>query len=524
MPRRTARRPSGAGELDGATLAAAGSFFGLDLSDHDSDIRIVLQSDSIVDILSSPPYNVASVVLEPDPADGPDAPPRQMSLEDLVASRPNGRLLKAREWVNRYDAAGARQLVLELRKFDRRTAYILPLRHGETPEEVGRPEHARGLLIAMGLGYTESSVRLIDRVCEGWAKIARSDRDGDCLEVNRRVLDHSDRPAASKLERLPVGSLPDEDDRGWDRLLPRQWNLGQWIANSDIASRRRSKDRIEAPGPSLDYAIILRHTNRQGTDQRVEFVCAGFSEFGTFRAGQYLATNWQKLQFEASNPHEDHSCGDFLAIIAGESFAESGSDWHLAHFVSDHLLADIADASDNSDLENARWVRRMHGWSEAVDAWTPKAFISYSHKDKDFVRELARRLRLDGVKVFLDVSSIYPGSEFEKEIGKALPAQNFILPVLTGHFAASEFANAELETALRLGLRAIPVIVGDLDASNLPRAVQKNQAVRFASAVATSDAERQDFEKQYRRILRSLRQRRLQRPDPPKPLAEGPPA
>ncbi len=457
----------------------AREFFGLDLVEHDIDIQIILQSDSFVDVLTSEPYGVSAVVVS-DPKSGRK---KQISLKKLVATRPHGRLLKAREWVNRYDAAGARQLVLMLRKYDEKhTAVISPLRHGEAEESASRPERARGLRIMMGLGYTDASVQLLNKACEGWARIASKSPVGDCLEVNRRVLDHSMQPAFSKLHRIAADATDPRDDKGWDRLLPHAWDLDIWTHNSDRASRRSRSDH--AAPRSRDYGLILRHTTRNGDAHRVEFICAGFTEFGTYRAGQFLARNWERLRQQAG-PVDSGGCarGDFLAIIAGESFAEVGAEWDLAYFVSERGLAQVAEKCNNGPLFNARWVRRWHGISEDIHPLQPKVFVSYAHQDGQLVDALVRRLQSDGANVWLDRIAIDPGSKFDAEILEAISKQDVLVVVITRHSIASPYVRKELEIASRHDhLALVPVLIGELKPSDLPKIIRDRHCVKFALA------------------------------------------
>ena len=72
----------------------------------------------------------------------------------------------------------------------------------------------------------------------------------------------------------------------------------------------------------------------------------------------------------------------------------------------------------------------------------PKAFISYSwdhEPHKGWVRDLAERLRSDGVEVTLDRWHLQPGDQMTKFMETAVRENNFVLIVCTpGYRARSE--------------------------------------------------------------------------------------
>ena len=72
-----------------------------------------------------------------------------------------------------------------------------------------------------------------------------------------------------------------------------------------------------------------------------------------------------------------------------------------------------------------------------------KVFLSYSHKDETFVRELYRRLKRDGVECFFDKESIGWGDNWVLELEKGLDECTFIVLILTPGFCRSEWAKLE---------------------------------------------------------------------------------
>ncbi len=72
-----------------------------------------------------------------------------------------------------------------------------------------------------------------------------------------------------------------------------------------------------------------------------------------------------------------------------------------------------------------------------------KVFLSYSHSDEAFVRELYRRLKGAGVACFFDRESIDWGDNWVLKLEKGLDECDFIVPILTPEFCKSQWAQLE---------------------------------------------------------------------------------
>jgi len=74
---------------------------------------------------------------------------------------------------------------------------------------------------------------------------------------------------------------------------------------------------------------------------------------------------------------------------------------------------------------------------------TPRVFLSHSSKDKEFVKELYRRLTRDGVSCFFDIESIGWGHNWVKALEFALDECEYIVFVLSPDFCNSEWVEVE---------------------------------------------------------------------------------
>ncbi|HEX8999524.1 MAG TPA: TIR domain-containing protein, partial [Blastocatellia bacterium] len=83
-----------------------------------------------------------------------------------------------------------------------------------------------------------------------------------------------------------------------------------------------------------------------------------------------------------------------------------------------------------------------------AETFTYDAFISHSAKDKPAVRELAERLRNDGLRVWLDDWEIKPGDAILLKIQEGLEQSRTLVLVMSQHASASEWVTFEHHSVL----------------------------------------------------------------------------
>jgi hypothetical protein len=96
----------------------------------------------------------------------------------------------------------------------------------------------------------------------------------------------------------------------------------------------------------------------------------------------------------------------------------------------------------------------------------PKVFLSHSHPDKPFVRQLAADLNAFGVQVWLDEAEINVGDSLIEKISTAIDNVDYLAVVLSPHSISSRWVQEELEQALGLQvagrqLRVLPILLED---------------------------------------------------------------
>jgi len=97
-----------------------------------------------------------------------------------------------------------------------------------------------------------------------------------------------------------------------------------------------------------------------------------------------------------------------------------------------------------------------------------RAFISYSHDDYEFVRQLAEALNRNGVPLFFDQWDIRPGVSIIKKIfDEGLAKSDFFFVVLSKTSVGSSWVKDELDVATvrRIGglTRVVPILKEDCE-------------------------------------------------------------
>jgi hypothetical protein len=107
----------------------------------------------------------------------------------------------------------------------------------------------------------------------------------------------------------------------------------------------------------------------------------------------------------------------------------------------------------------------------------PRAFLSYSHDDRDIATQIAEGLQASGVEVWFDKWEILPGDSLIKKIFKeGLAGADAFIILLSQHSVQSRWVQEELDVALIKRIegvtRVIPVIIGNVQVPLPLRAVQ----------------------------------------------------
>ena len=98
-------------------------------------------------------------------------------------------------------------------------------------------------------------------------------------------------------------------------------------------------------------------------------------------------------------------------------------------------------------------------------------FISYSRKDKKFVRKLNDSFTNESYKIWVDVEDIPPVATWRNEIAEAIEKAHTFILVLSPDSVKSPYCNQEIEHALKHNKRLIPVVCKELDPDSVRQEV-----------------------------------------------------
>jgi TIR domain len=108
-------------------------------------------------------------------------------------------------------------------------------------------------------------------------------------------------------------------------------------------------------------------------------------------------------------------------------------------------------------------------------------FISYSRKDREFVRKLHDRLQHAKRDVWVDWEDIPPSAEWLREIEQAIEAADTFIFVLTPDSLASNTCGHEVDYAQRCNKRVIPVVAREVAAATVSNALGRLNWLFFRS-------------------------------------------
>src|SRR5262249_22900704 len=125
-----------------------------------------------------------------------------------------------------------------------------------------------------------------------------------------------------------------------------------------------------------------------------------------------------------------------------------------------------------------------------------EVFISYSRKDKDFVRRLDEALKSRGREAWVDWEDIRPTEEWMQAIYRAIEGADTFVFVLTPDSVASEVCGREIAHAATNNKRMVPIVARNVNADSVPEALAKLNWIFFR--------ESDDFEKATDTLINAL--------------------
>jgi len=116
----------------------------------------------------------------------------------------------------------------------------------------------------------------------------------------------------------------------------------------------------------------------------------------------------------------------------------------------------------------------------------PSVFVSYSHKDNEFARQLVNDLRPRVRSVWFDETNIEPGRRWDDEIEQGIKNADVVLLVLSPNLLASQICHDEFDFADRYSKPIIPLLIAHCNDKDMWLRVARRQWIDFRSDHSTA--------------------------------------
>ena len=126
----------------------------------------------------------------------------------------------------------------------------------------------------------------------------------------------------------------------------------------------------------------------------------------------------------------------------------------------------------------------------------PDVFVSYSRRDTDFVRRVTASLEEHGKTPWLDTQGIADGEVFPQALRTAIEESDAFLFVITPASVASTYCEQEVDYALSLQKRIVPVLRQAVPDPEVPEEIRHRNWIPFTEA--------DDYDTSLDRVLRAL--------------------
>lgn len=93
----------------------------------------------------------------------------------------------------------------------------------------------------------------------------------------------------------------------------------------------------------------------------------------------------------------------------------------------------------------------------------PKVFISYNQSDKEFAHKLATALEQFPVNVLIDTHELRVGDNINEKINELVSNSTYFISILSKESIQSKWANKELEKAIEMKKKVLPVITDPIE-------------------------------------------------------------
>lgn len=116
-----------------------------------------------------------------------------------------------------------------------------------------------------------------------------------------------------------------------------------------------------------------------------------------------------------------------------------------------------------------------------------QVFVSYSEQDKATMEKIRNSLRRESLTVWTNTTDIQTGEDFQNAIDRGIEQTDNLVYLLSPDSVKSEYVRKELEYAVSLQKRIIPVLVRETSVDEIPKALQGVQYIDLTDNVKEDD-------------------------------------
>ena len=105
-------------------------------------------------------------------------------------------------------------------------------------------------------------------------------------------------------------------------------------------------------------------------------------------------------------------------------------------------------------------------------------FLSYSAKDKEWVKAFSSELKKSGLDAWFDAAQLAPGERWRDRVQDALRESRFLIAIVSPSSIHSPWTFFEIGAAVADHKRIIPVLTGGVDWGDLPSPLTQFQGLK----------------------------------------------
>jgi hypothetical protein len=114
-------------------------------------------------------------------------------------------------------------------------------------------------------------------------------------------------------------------------------------------------------------------------------------------------------------------------------------------------------------------------------------FVSYPHKEREWVRSFVETLEKHHLRVWFDEKAILPGESFAEKLHEGLQNSKSLVYVVTPEVVNSKWALSELGGALGLKKSIIPIVSEDVPIGELVTPIRRRRWLTKSDPVTNAN-------------------------------------